>query len=311
MKRIKKILIGIIISIALLYLALIIIAYLPYKTFPVKELARKEDKFIKVDGHTIHYIKQGKGKPLILVHGFAGSTYTWRNLMPLLADQYTIYALDVLGFGLSDKPPDGNYDMESQGNLLISFMDALNLPSATLIGHSMGGVIIAYAALAAPSKVDALVMIEAGFYSGGAPAFLKYIFFPLDRIMTRQFYTKSFRKKFLLGSYYNKSLVTDEVVEAYMIPTRTPNALDAMEQMMSSVGPQKYEGIAENISRPTLIVWGGKVAGVKSEDAKRLNREIQRSQLVSIKECGHYVQEEKPQELAKAIRDFLIETLFK
>jgi len=305
MKRIKKILIGILISIALLYLALIIIAYLPYKTTPIKELAGKEDKFIKVNGHTLHYIKQGKGKPLILVHGFAGSTYTWRNLIPLLTDHYTIYALDVLGFGLSDKPPDGTYDMKSQGNLLIGFMDALNLSSATLIGHSMGGVIIAYAALAAPSKVDALVMIEAGFYSGGAPSFLQYVFFPLDRIMARQFYTKSFRKKFLLGSYYNKSIVTDEVVEAYMIPTRTPNALDAMAQMMSSVGPQKYEGIAENISQPTLVVWGEKVTGVRSQDAKRLNSEIEGSRLVYIKECGHYVQEEKPQELAKAIRNFL------
>jgi pimeloyl-ACP methyl ester carboxylesterase len=309
MKRIKKILIGTTISIVTIYLILIIIAYLPYQTTPIKELAGTEDKFIQVNGHTIHYIKQGNGKPLILVHGFAGSTYTWRQLIPLLTDHSTVYALDLLGFGLSDKPPQGNYTMESQGNLLIGFMDALKLPSATLIGHSMGGVIVSYAALVAPSKVYALILIEPGFYSTGTPAFLKYLFFPLDRIMARQFYTKSFRKKFLLSSFYNKSLVTDEVVNAYMRPTRTPNALDALAHMMKSVGPQSYEGITVKISRPTLIVWGerggGNEAGEKLEVAKRINREIQGSRLVYVKESGHYVQEENPEELAKAIRDFL------
>ena len=115
MKRAKKILLGILISLVFLYLVLIVIAYLPYETTPVSELIGKEDKFIEVNGNTIHYLKQGKGKPLILVHGFAGSTYTWRHLIPLLTDNYTVYAIDVLGFGLSDKPPDGDYDIR-RGN---------------------------------------------------------------------------------------------------------------------------------------------------------------------------------------------------
>jgi len=305
MKRIKKIFIGTTISVVTIYLILVVIAYLPYQITPIKELAGKKDKFIQVNGQTVHYVQQGNGKPLILVHGFAGSTYTWRHVIPLLSDHYTLYALDLLGFGLSDKPPDGNYDMESQGNLLIGFMDTLKLPSATLVGHSMGGVVVSYAALTAPTKVDRLVLIEPGFYIHGTPAFLKYIFFPLDRIMARQFYTKSFRKKFLLRSFYNKFLVTDEVVEAYMAPTKTPNALDALAQMMRKVGPQQYEGITVKISVPTLILWGERGAGVQPEVAKRINREIQGSRLEYIKECGHYVQEEKPEELAKVIRDFL------
>ena len=140
MKRIKKILLGTLISLVLLYFALIIIAYLPYKTTPVNELAGEEDKFVEVNGQQIHYTKHGKGKPLILVHGFAGSTYTWRYLIPLLTDDYTIYALDVLGFVLSEKPPDGNYDIKSQGDVLIGIMAALKLPSATFVGHSMGGI---------------------------------------------------------------------------------------------------------------------------------------------------------------------------
>jgi len=305
MKRIKKTFIGTLITLALIYLALLIIAYLPYETTPIKELAGKESKFIKVNGHTVHYTKQGEGKPLILLHGFAGSTYTWRHLIPLLTDHYTVYAYDLLAFGLSDKPPDGNYDMASYADFLIGFMDALKLPSANLVGHSMGGVIIGYAALVAPSRIDKMVMIEPGFYADTAPSFLKYMFFPLNRIMARQFYSRSMRKRFLLASFHNKSLLTEEVIDTYMIPTRTPNALDAMAHMMTSVTIKKYEGVSTKITRPTLLVWGERDKGSPPEDAKRLNREIQGSKLATVKECGHYVQEEKTQELAKIIIDYL------
>jgi len=256
MKRYQKILTGTVLAVGLIYCILIIIAYLPYETTPIEELTGEESRFVEVKGNTIHYTRQGTGKPVILVHGFAGSTYTWRYLIPLLADRYTVYACDVLGFGLSDKPSDGQYDMQSHGQRLIDFMDALNIPSAHLIGHSMGGVIIAYASLAAPDKAATLVMVEPGFYMASIPPFLNYLFFPLDRIMARQFYTRSMRERFFMGSFYNTALVTDEVIDAYMLPTRTPNALEAMARMMSTVGVKNYEDVTEQVTRPTLIVWG-------------------------------------------------------
>jgi len=305
MQRSKKILAGTLIALGLIYLLLIIIAYLPYKTTPIEELAGKESRFLEVNGNTFHYTKQGTGKPLILVHGFAGSTYTWRYLIPLLTDHYTVYAVDVLGFGLSDKPPDGHYDMESHGQRLIDFMDALNLPSANLIGHSMGGVIIAYASFIAPARADTLVMVEPGFYMKSTPAFLNYLFFPLDRIMARQFYTRSMRERFFMGSFYDTSLVNDEIIDAYMRPTRTPNALEAMARMMSTVGVKNYEGVTERVTRPTLIVWGERGPEDTLEFATRIKGEIPESQLITVKECGHYVQEEKAQELAGIIKEYL------
>jgi pimeloyl-ACP methyl ester carboxylesterase len=305
MKRTGKIITGVLVSIALIYCALVIVAYLPQQTTPIEKLVGKEDKFIKVKGHDIHYLRKGEGTPLILVHGFACSTYTWRKLIPLLADRYVVYALDLLGFGFSDKPPDGNYDLRSQGNLVLDFMDALQVPSAILVGHSMGGVVVAYAAVEAPEQVKALVLVDAGFYSGGAPAFLKYIFFPLDRIMAKQFYTKEMRMKSFSRSYYNKSFITDEVMEGYMLPTTTPHAVDALARMMKEVGPRKYEGISEHIARPTLIVWGEQDLPIPLRDGERLNREIKGSKLMIVKECGHMSPEEKPEELAKAIKDFV------
>jgi pimeloyl-ACP methyl ester carboxylesterase len=305
MNRAKKILKVTLAALALLYLILIIIAYLPSETIPVNKLAGLDSRFVQVDGRTIHYTKQGTGSPLILVHGFAGSLYTWRHLIPLLAGNYTVYAYDMLGFGFSDKPPDGNYEMQDQGRLLIDFMEALNLPSARLVGHSMGGVVIACAAIEAPLKVESLVMIEPGFYTKTGPEFLNHLFFPLDRLMAKQFYSRGMRKRFLTGSFYNKSLVTDEVIDAYMQPTRTPHAIDALANMMGRVGLKQYPGIAEKVTRPTLIVWGQRGAGDTLEIARRVQGEIASSRLVPVKECGHYVQEERPQELAEIIRDYI------
>ena len=305
MKRVKKICTIIIALLLVLYLGLVVVAFLPQETIPVSQLAGPQDKFVTVNGQAIHYLQQGSGKPLILVHGFAGSTYTWRKLTALLADHYTVYALDLLGFGLSDKPVDGNYDLDVQGKLVIGFMDALHIPKATLVGHSMGGVVVGYAALDAPAKVDSLILVSPGFYGKGAPSFVRYLFFPLDRVIARQFYKRAVRAASIDRSFYNKALITDELIDGYLLPTKTPNAADALARMMSSVTTRTYEGLADRISAPALMVWGDHDINNLPQDGERLKKEIKQSRLVTIKECGHYVQEEKPEELARAIKDFL------
>lgn len=301
MKAIKRIIIGCIV----VYACLCVLALIPQTSVPVKELAGKDSRFIQVKDRTIHYIQAGRGKPLVLVHGFAGSTYTWRYLMPLLAQHYTVYALDLLGFGLSDKPVDADYDLRSQGQLVIDFIDALKLPPVALLGHSMGGVIVSCAALRAPQKIDKLIIMDAGFYHGGPPAFTKHLFFPFDILMARSFYTKGARSKSLLNTYYNKALINDELIENYLKPARTPHASDALARMMSKSSGESYEGISSQISVPTLLIWARNDAPIPLSDGERLQREIQGSKLVVVDKSGHMIQEEQPQQVAAAIESFL------
>ena len=148
-------------------------------------------------------------------------------------------------------------------------------------------------------------MIEPGFYNDPGPQFLNYMFFPLDRIMSRQFYTRSMRERFFMRSFYNKSLVTDEIIDAYMVPTRTPNALEAMTQMMRTVGLKPYPGVTEHITRPTLLVWGERGPDDPLEHAKRITSEVKDCKLATVPESGHYIQEEKAEMLAQIIRDYL------
>ena len=301
MKAIKWILI----SLAVLYACCVTYAVIPQKSIPVQELAGANSHFIQVKDRQFHYEKYGSGKPIVLVHGFAGSTYTWRNVIPLLAQNYTVYAFDLPGFGLSDKSPEANYDMRSQAAAVIDFINALNLPNVYLIGHSMGGVITGFATILAPRKIEKAVIIDAGFYHGGSPKFFRKLFYPFDVIMARSFYTKSTRLRSLASSYFNKAIITDDLVEHYLQPTRTPHAADALAKMMRTASGEIYEGISPNITVPTLLIWASQDNHMPLTDADRLHKEIKNSQLVIIDQSGHMVQEEQPQKVVEAIRQFL------
>ncbi len=169
----------------------------------------------------------------------------------------------------------------------------------------MGGVIVSMAAIQAPEKVDKLVVMDAGFYHGGPPAFTKHLFFPFDVIMARSFYTKGARSKSLLNSYYNKSLITDELIENYLKPARTPHAADALASMMTQATGESYDGISSRITAPTLLIWARNDAPIPLSDGERLQREIKGSKLVVVDKAGHMIQEEQPQEVADAIQKFM------
>ena len=297
-----KIIKNILIVLAVLYACCVVYALIPQKSVPVQELAGKNSRFINVNGRMLHYEKYGSGKPVILVHGFACSTYTWRHVIPLLSHSCTVYALDLPGFGLSDKSPEASYDLRSQARTLLDFVNALQLPSASLAGHSMGGVIVGIAAAEAPQKVDKLIIIDAGLYYEGSPKFFQHLYFPFDVIMARSFYTKSVSSRSLATGYYDKSYITDELIENYLKPTRTLHAADALVTILRTLSGESYEGISTSITVPTLLIWARQD---KPSNGERLHQEIKGSQLLIINDAGHMVQEEKPKEVAAAIQQFV------
>jgi len=293
------------IIIVLLYVGLIVYAYLPYPTSAPETFAGKNSHFIKLDGKTIHYTAQGSGPALVLVHGFGGSTDAWDKLTPLLTPHYSVYALDLLGFGLSDKPADASYSMPAQADIVCALIKALGLDETVLIGHSMGGVIVADAVRKMPDRIKGLIMIEPGFYYT-PPAFLQHLFFPFDRAMAKMFYSRMGREKSLVASYYDKSLVTPEMLDEMLLVRNTPGAVAAMQSM--SREPKAYatnEDIAAAVTCPSLMVWGERGEKTRIREIEDCGRLVKGSQLIMVESCGHYVQDEKPAQAAQAILAFL------
>lgn len=299
-----KALAWIFVSVALLLTLRLAYDRMPKKSKSVQQLAGKDGRFVEVKGRRLHYTQHGRGKPIVLIHGFAGSTYTWRELIPLLAPKYTVYAVDLLGFGLSDKPADGNYSLSGQGSLIVDFIETLGLHQPAIAGHSMGGVIAALAVVQSPEKVGCLVLVDPGFYHGRPPGFLKYLIFPFDVAVAKLFYTKVVRTRSLLIAYYNQSLVTEELVDNYLKPAGTPGATAAIARM-NKYSRERYDDLCGRIHAPTLLVWGRYDRIVPVGDAERVRGEVNGSLLALIDNAGHMVQEEKPQEVAAAIQQFL------
>jgi pimeloyl-ACP methyl ester carboxylesterase len=298
------------IIIVLLFAALIVYAYLPYETSDPKTFAGENSHFIDIDGRTIHYTVQGSGPAIVLVHGFGGSTGAWKKLTGYLTPQYTVYALDLPGFGLSDKSADASYALPAQADIVCALIRKLGLEQTVLIGHSMGGVIVADAQAKLPGTVKGVVMIEPGFYYT-PPAFLKDLFFPFDRAMAKMFYSRMGREKSFAASYLDTSLVTPEMIDELLIARHTPGAVEAMQAMSADPSAYTtYEDIAAAVTGPSLMIWGERGEKTRTREIEDTKGLINGTQLVMVEACGHYVQDEKPEQCAKATLTFLQDLQF-
>src|SRR5512143_2336300 len=122
-----------------------------------------EARYETVDGHRLRYVRAGHGSPVVLVHGFGSSLYTWKDLIAGLAADHDVVALDLPGFGLSDRPPD--LSIEVLPRAVVGLMDRLQIRSAALVGSSMGGAAVAIVAGRRPERASALVLVDAaGFH---------------------------------------------------------------------------------------------------------------------------------------------------
>ena len=113
-----------------------------------------------LDGLALHYVVEGRGPAVVLVHGLGGFAESWRHNLPALADRATVYALDLPGFGVSAKPR-APYDLPFFARVLHAFLDGLGVGQASLVGHSLGGAVAVAAALRLPARVDRVALVGA------------------------------------------------------------------------------------------------------------------------------------------------------
>lgn len=116
---------------------------------------------IQIDGHRIAYDQQGEGSSIVLIHGIPTSRLLWRKVMPVLAKTHQVFAPDMLNYGQSEKPADANVSIEAQCRLIVKFMDQLELQSADIVAHDIGGGVAQLMAVNYPERVRKLVLIDA------------------------------------------------------------------------------------------------------------------------------------------------------
>lgn len=266
--------------------------------------------YVEVDGVRTRYVSSGAAaETIVFIHGFSSSLYSWRACLEPLSKRYRVIALDLKGFGFSEKP-ESEYTTGEYVDFVIHFMDALGLEKATLCGNSMGGGIAWRAALKYPDRVNRLILVDSGGYVSSRsdlPFIMKLARLPGMEKLFSLLTTRSQIRSSLQSAYLDDEQVTERTVDAYYYPMRTEGAMYAVLAMLrrSRSVTEKWQGRIAELDLPTFIIWGADDTWIPVEDAKKFHRDIAGSQLLIVPECGHLPQEETPDEFVMAVLDFM------
>lgn len=265
-------------------------------------------KFAEVNGIKLHYQEKGEGTPLVLIHGYTSLSYTWKDVFEPLAEHFRVIAVDLKGFGFSEKP-DGNYRRSEQAVLVRGFLKNLKIEKAWFAGNSMGGEVSLNVALQEPNLVEGLILID----SSGVKIAKKGTESPSSRFDI-PFVGRALASIILLSdeivrdglerSYFDDNQITEEAVEMYHLPLKTNNGQRAAFLARDQWDTESVESELGKINVPTLIIWGAEDEVTPLEGGKKLNSLIKDSKLVVFEKVGHLPQEEAPKKVFEEILKF-------
>jgi pimeloyl-ACP methyl ester carboxylesterase len=278
-------------------------------------LPRFDDRYVRVNGRRVRYWMQGEGPGLILVHGLAGSVEFWQYNVGPLAIEHRVCALDLLGFGGSDKEIE-DLSLEYAASFLTQFMDAVGLERASLAGNSLGGLVCAQTAVRSPERVAKLILVDSAGFGSELSAFLRLWSVPVLGDLVFRLYQRAFAslRRWILR---DSSSIDDEWLAEAATVLRTPgvreNAL-RIARMGVSLRGQRREMFADlhrelaGMEVPTLIIWGRRDPVVPVAHANAARELIPRAQVRIMEGCGHMPQLERPDEFNRLVLDFLAAT---
>lgn len=267
-------------------------------------------RLISIDGQQVHIEERGQGEPVFLIHGFGGSTFSWREVLPKLAEKHRVIALDLNGFGFTERPRRLiHYARSGQIRLILRVMNALGVESAHFIGHSYGGGVITAMAALHPQRVRSLVLVDstAPNWALARQNNLAEIS-PLTWLFVRSYALRPANvRKALERSWYDDSLVTDQIVDAYYTRLRIAGAARAYRGLLTPTKSPDEEKLVvlQEIQQPVLLVWGADDTLIPVSAAEVAADVLPNGRLEVLEDCGHSPMEERPEAFLDSVHHFL------
>jgi pimeloyl-ACP methyl ester carboxylesterase len=250
---------------------------------------------VTIENMKINYICVGEGENVLVLHGWGANIDTVMPIVNLLKDHFKVYALDMPGFGKSDKP-DVPFDSQDYCRIVKKFMDLMKIEKATLIGHSFGGKVSILTAVNHPERVERLVLIDS---AGIRPKrSLKYYL--------RVYSFKTLKLMYKIIFSWNKNSNRMEKLYKRFGSTDYRNASGVMRRTLVKVINEDLKSILNKVSCPALLIWGDEDKDTPLYMGRIMEKEIPDSGLVILEGAGHYSYLDDYYRFTLVLRAFLI-----
>lgn len=260
----------------------------------------------------LHVEEQGQGSPLLLLHGLGASSYSWRHVAPELARRHRVIALDLRGFGRSDKPFDQRYSPADHAAHVVAFIRRRGLSRLTIAGHSYGGAVALLVTLelnrTRPGLIERLVLLDAPAYPQQATAFVEFLKQPVLPYALLSLVPPELPTAAALSTERNDGNVDMADVTAYAAPYHEAAARHALISTARQLRPANWRAIVArypSIRQPAMLVWCDHDHVVPIATGQRLARALPNARLEIIRGCEHSPQDERPRELLRLLRGFM------
>jgi len=275
-------------------------------------------EYITTNGVKLHYVTQGEGSLMLMLHGFPEFWYSWRHQIPEFAKYFKVVALDLRGYNDSDKPQaQSAYVMSEFVKDIQGVIQGLGYEKCILVGHDWGGAIAWNFAYDRPQMVERLIILNlphpARFAQGlRTPQQLlrsTYIFFFQLPWLPELFIQSSNYQaiaRIFQGMAVDKSAFTQADIDAFKASVAKPGALTAMLNYYRNIFKQRrLNKNWEILAVQTLMIWGENDTALGKELTYNTQAYVKEFQLKYIPDCSHWVQQEQPQLVNQYMRDFL------
>jgi pimeloyl-ACP methyl ester carboxylesterase len=276
-----------------------------FQTGPSRPLPAEERVVLEGRGQ-LRVLDENPGarEVVLLVHGYGASSASYKPIIPRLKERYRVIAVDLPGFGLSDRRA-GDYSPDALADVLAQVLDAKGVKRAHVVGHSWGSSVVLAFARRHRDRLDRLVVASSFVYDEQLLPMMRWARVPgVGEAIYAAFYRQNVGERLYLN-FNDPQLVTEAVVDEVERSMSEPGSVACALAAARGMRFEEHEPDYARVDAPTLILWGREDKVARLRFGERLARELPRARLVVLPRCGHIPMWECTGETAQALLEFL------